>query len=74
MVPKVINPTKAWGGSRLKLTMMLSFSALRSSSSMQVSTTKTKMGGTCAGRANVYSIVVYLGSSSAGRLVAEMSL
>lgn len=48
--------------------------ALRSSSSRHVSTTKRKIGGMGAGRERVYSIVVYLGSSSAGKLVFEMSL
>jgi hypothetical protein len=74
MVPYVIKPTKAFGGSRLRLTTMVSFKALRSSSSRQVSITKRKMGGICAGRDRVYSMVVYLGSSSAGRLVVEISL
>lgn len=48
--------------------------ALRSSSSRHVSTTKRKIGGTCAGRASVYSIVVYFGRSSAGKFVFDMSL
>lgn len=61
-------------GSKLKLTTSASRSALRSSSSKQVSTTKMKVGGTTAGRDSVYSIVVYLGRSSGGRLVLEMSL
>jgi hypothetical protein len=74
IVPYVIRPTRAYGGRRLKLTTIASRSALRSSSSKQVSTTKRKIGGTCAGRLSVYSIVVYFGNSSAGRLVFEMSL
>lgn len=69
-----MRPTKAYGGSRLKLTMIASRSALRSSSSRHVSTTKRKMGGVGAGRESVYSIVVYFGKSSAGRFVFEMSL
>lgn len=48
--------------------------ALRSSSSRHVSTTNRKIGGTCAGRASVYSIVVYFGRSSAGKFVFDMSL
>lgn len=48
--------------------------AFKSSSSKHVSTTKRKIGGTGAGRASVYSMVVYLGRSSAGRLVLDMSL
>jgi len=74
MVPKVISPTKAFGGSKLKLTTKVSLRALSSSSSIQVSTTKRKTGGIWAGRDKVYSIVVYFGKSSAGRLVAEISL
>jgi hypothetical protein len=73
MVPNVISPTSAYGGSRLRLTTSASRSALRSSSSMHVSTTKRKMGGTCAGRLSVYSMVVYFGRSSAGRFVLEIS-
>jgi hypothetical protein len=53
---------------------MASRRALRSSSSRQVSTTNRKTGGTWAGRERVYSMVVYLGSSSAGKFVFEMSL
>ena len=41
---------------------------------MHVSTTNMKMGGICDVRLSVYSIVVYLGSNSAGRLVVLMSL
>lgn len=74
MVPYVINPTNAFGGSKLRLTTIVSFKALRSSSSRQVSITNKKMGGIWAGRERVYSIVVYLGRSSAGKLVVEMSL
>lgn len=74
MVPNVISPTSAFGGNKLKLTTSVSLSALRSSSSRHVSTTMRKMGGICAGRESVYSMVVYLGSSSAGRLVVLMSL
>jgi hypothetical protein len=53
---------------------MASRRALRSGSSKHVSTTNRKIGGTWAGRLNVYSIVVYFGKSSAGRLVLEISL
>jgi hypothetical protein len=74
MVPNVIKPTRAYCGSRLKLITSASRNAFRSSSSKQVSTTKRKMGGTGAGLASVYSMVVYLGRSSAGRLVLEISL
>lgn len=74
IVPYVINPTKAKGGIKLKLTTSASRRAFKSSSSRQVSTTKRKIGGTGEGLARVYSIVVYLGSSSAGRLVFEISL
>lgn len=74
MVPYVIKPTKAYGGSKLKLMTRASRRALRSSSSKHVSTTNKNTGGTWAGRASVYSMVVYFGSSSAGRFVLEMSL
>lgn len=74
IVPKVTRPTRAYGGSKLKLTTIASRRAFMSSGSMQVSMTKTNMGGTGAGRESVYSMVVYFGRSSAGRLVLEMSL
>lgn len=74
IVPYVIKPTRAFGGNKDKLTMMLSLSAFRSSSYKQVSTTYKKIGGVTAGRFKVYSIVVYFGRSSAGRLFEEMSL
>jgi hypothetical protein len=74
MVPKVMRPTKAFGGNKLKLTTKVSRKALSSSSSIQVSTTYRKTGGIWAGRERVYSIVVYLGNNSAGRLDAEISL
>ena len=41
---------------------------------MHVSTTYMKIGGICDLRFSVYSIVVYLGSSSAGKFVVLMSL
>lgn len=74
MVPNVIKPTKAYGGSKLKLTTKASLKDLMSSSSRQVSTTNRKIGGTGAGRPRVYSIVVYFGRSSAGKFVFEISL
>lgn len=74
MVPNVMRPTSAYGGMRLSDTTIASQSALSSSLSRQVSTTKRNMGGTCAGLDRVYSIVVYFGRSSGGRLVLEMSL
>lgn len=58
IVPYVINPTSAVGGSRDKLIIRDSFKALRLSSSWQVSTTNRKIGGAGAGRASWYSIVV----------------
>jgi hypothetical protein len=45
MVPNVINPTKALGGNRLKLTTNVSFNAFKSSSSKHVSTTNKNIGG-----------------------------
>lgn len=74
MVPKVIKPTRAYGGIKLKLTTNASRRAFKSSSSRQVSTTNRKIGGTVAPRESVYSMVVNLGKSSEGRLVLEMSL
>lgn len=74
IVPKVMRPTRAYGGSKLKLTMMASRRALSPVSSWQTSMTNRKTGGACAGLERVYSMVVYLGRSSAGRLVLEMSL
>lgn len=46
MVPKVMSPTRAYGGIRLKLTTIASRRAFKSSSSIHVSTTNKKMGGT----------------------------
>lgn len=54
----MINPTNAFAGSRDKLIIRESFRAFKLSSSWQVSTTYTKIGGAGAGRANWYSIVV----------------
>lgn len=61
MVPKVTRPTKAYGGSRLRLIIIESLRACSESASWQVSTTKRKMGGEGAGRASLYSIVVAVG-------------
>lgn len=74
IVPNVINPTSALGGSIPMAAAKAPRRAFKSSSSKHVSTTKRKIGGTGTGRASVYSMVVYLGSSSAGRLVLEISL
>ena len=73
-MPNVIKPTSAYGGISDKLTTRASRRAFRSSSSRHVSTTNKKIGGTCAGLERVYSMVVYFGNSSAGKLVLEMSL
>lgn len=54
----MINPTNAFAGNRDKLIIRESFKAFKLSSSWQVSTTYTKIGGAGAGRANWYSIVV----------------
>ena len=51
-----------------------SFSAFRLSSSWQVSTTKTNIGGDGAGRASRYSMVVLFGWSSGGIASWEISL
>ena len=61
IVPNVINPTRALGGSNDKLMTKDSFSVFKLSSSWQVSTTYTKIGGAEAGRASWYSIVVLAG-------------
>ena len=74
IVPKVISPTSAFGGSIPIAAANAPRSAFKSSSSRHVSTTNRKIGGTAAGLANVYSIVVYLGSNSGGRFVFEISL
>lgn len=74
IVPYVISPTSALGGSMPTAAAKAPLKAFRSSSSKHVSTTKRKIGGTCAGRDKVYSIVVYFGSSSGGKLVFEISL
>lgn len=74
IVPKVIRPTSALGGRRDKLMMRESLTACRLSSSWQVSTTKTKIGGAGAGRANWYSIVVLWGWSSGGIVFSVISL
>jgi hypothetical protein len=74
MVPKVIKPTKAFSGRRLKLITSESFSADRLSSSWQVSTTYRKIGGLGAGRDNRYSMVVFDGCSSGGIAFAVISL
>jgi len=73
-VPKVIKPTNAYGGRRLRLMIIESFSAFRLSSSWQVSTTKTNIGGDGAGRASRYSMVVLFGWSSGGIASWEISL
>lgn len=52
IVPNVINPTREFGGRSDKLMTKESFKAFKLSSSWQVSTTYTKMGGAGAGRAS----------------------
>jgi hypothetical protein len=74
MVPKVIKPTNACGGSNDKAMIMESLSAFKKSSSWQVSTTNKNMGGDGAGLANLYSIVVLVGRSSGGTASGEISL
>ena len=74
IVPKVINPTNAFGGSRLRLMINESFNALRLSSSWQVSTRYRKIGGEGAGLASLYSIVVLSGWSSGGTVFRLISL
>lgn len=74
MAPNVTNPTREFSGMSVKDRRMASLSACSSSSGRQVSTTKRNIGGRRAclvGRA--YSIVVYWGMSSAGRLVSLIS-
>ena len=74
IVPNVIRPTRAFGGRRLRLITNESFSAFKLSSSWQVSTRYTNMGGDGAGRASRYSIVVLDGCSSGGMASEVMSL
>lgn len=74
MVPKVIKPTRAFSGSKLKLMTRDSFSADKLSSSWQVSTTYKKIGGLGAGLESRYSIVVFDGCSSGGIAFAVISL
>jgi hypothetical protein len=74
MVPYVISPTRACGGSKLKLMINESFSAFKESSSWHVSTTNKKIGGAGAGRASLYSIVEYPGESSSGHAFGPISL
>jgi hypothetical protein len=66
IVPKVIKPINAVGGSKLRLTIKVSFSACRSVSSKQVSTTYKKIGGVEADLFRTYSIVVNCGCNSKG--------
>ena len=61
IVPKVIRPTRAFSGSRLRLMTSDSLRAAKLSSSWQVSTTYRKIGGLGAGRDRRYSIVVLEG-------------
>lgn len=51
-----------------------SLSAAKLSSSWHRSTTYRKIGGLGAGRASLYSMVVFVGCSSGGIALAEMSL
>ena len=74
IVPKVISPTKAFCGSRLKLITSDSFKAFKLSSSWHVSTTYKKIGGEGAGRESLYSIVVLCGCSSGGIASCVISL
>jgi hypothetical protein len=74
MVPYVISPTRACGGSKLKLMIKESFKAFKESSSWHVSTTNKKIGGAGAGRASLYSIVEYPGDSSSGHAFGPISL
>jgi hypothetical protein len=58
IVPYVIKPTNAYGGSKLRAMMIESFNAFKLSSSWQVSTTNRNIGGEGAGLASLYSMVV----------------
>lgn len=57
-MPYVINPIRAVGGSKLKLTINVSFNACKSDSSRQVSMTYKNIGGVEADLFKIYSIVV----------------
>lgn len=74
MVPYVIRPTNAFAGSRDRLMTRESRNAFKLSSSWQVSTRYTNIGGAGAGRASWYSIVVLDGCNSGGMAVSEISL
>lgn len=74
MVPYVISPTRACGGSKLRLKIKESFSDFSESSSWQVSTTNRKIGGAGFGRASLYSIVEYPADSSSGHAFGPISL
>lgn len=74
MVPYVINPTSAFGGSNCKVARIESLSACKLSSSWHVSTTKRKIGAEGAGLDSLYSIVVLFGWSSGGMASWEISL
>jgi hypothetical protein len=65
-VPNVMRPIRAVGGSKLKLTMSVSFKACKSVSSRHVSTTYKKIGGVDADLFKIYSIVENCGCNSNG--------
>ena len=74
LVPYVMIPTRESPGKIFKAWVKESASSVSSSFEfVQVSRTKRKLGGPCGGTVcNSYSIVVYCGMSSAGKLVSVM--
>jgi hypothetical protein len=67
-----MRPTSAFSGSRESACASDCRSAASSSSTRQTSTTKRYAGGGALGLCRLYSMVVYVGKSSAGRFVSEM--
>jgi hypothetical protein len=67
IVPYVIRPISAVGGSKLRLTMRVSFNTCKSVSSRHVSITYKKIGGVDADLFKMYSIVVNCGCNSRGK-------
>lgn len=74
-MPKVMSPTSELSGRRSTACESADLRKVSSSSMMQVSTTKKKTGGVAGdgeGDGDWYSMVVYWGKSSAGRLSTDI--
>jgi hypothetical protein len=70
--PKVMRPTRASGGMIFKLCYNESLTASNSSFGIHVSTTNKKILGVGWIALLMYSIVVYSGLTSTGRLVSDI--